>query len=149
MEAETERLARSLIITEEEDLGVVMPTGVWHSDPEKIGFYSVGCILSHKPYNVEALKTILLSALNPAKGMEITFLENDRFLLKFFHVVDRDRVLASGPWAFEKNLIFLVAMSDDENPEDVDLTWCAFYVRIHGLPLGKMTAEIANFIGGK
>ncbi|KAL0327237.1 UNVERIFIED_CONTAM: hypothetical protein Sangu_1801700 [Sesamum angustifolium] len=128
MEAETNRLGRALILTEEEDLGVVMPAGVWHSDPEKVGFYSVGCILSHKPYSREALKTILLSSLNPAKEMEITFLERDRFLLKFFHSIDRDRIIAGGHWAFEKNLTVLAAMTEDENPADVDLSWCEFHV---------------------
>ncbi|KAL0284766.1 UNVERIFIED_CONTAM: hypothetical protein Scaly_2839900 [Sesamum calycinum] len=43
----------------------------------------------------------------------------------------------------------LAAMTEDENPADVDLSWCEFHVRIHGLPLGKMTTDIAKFIGGK
>ncbi|KAL0325489.1 UNVERIFIED_CONTAM: putative mitochondrial protein [Sesamum radiatum] len=126
-----------------------MPTGIWHSDPENGGFHVVGCVLSHKPYHVAALKTVLKSSLNPAKGMDISFIEGDRFLLKFFHSVDRDQVLASGPWAFEKNLVVLAPMSDIDNPAEVDLAWCDFHVRIHGLPLGKMTPEIASFIGGK
>ncbi|KAL0352088.1 UNVERIFIED_CONTAM: LINE-1 retrotransposable element O protein [Sesamum calycinum] len=81
--------------------------------------------------------------------MDISFIEGDRFLLKFFHSVDRDRVLASGPWAFEKNLVVLAPVSDIDNPAEVDLAWCDFHVRIHGLPLGKMTPEIASIIGGK
>ncbi|KAK4387776.1 hypothetical protein Sango_2384200 [Sesamum angolense] len=149
MEEEVIRLGSSLVLTEEEEMGVVMPAGVWHSDPEKAGFYTVGCLLSHKPYNAEAFKTVLRSSLNPAKGMEITFLEHNRFLLKFFHSVDRDRVLESGPWAFEKSLLVLAAVSDTDNPAEVDLTWCDFHIRIHGLPLGKMTTEIASFIAAK
>ncbi|KAL0331179.1 UNVERIFIED_CONTAM: hypothetical protein Sangu_1663400 [Sesamum angustifolium] len=120
MEEEVIRLGSSLVLTEEEEMGVVMPAGVWHSDPEKAGFYTVGCLLSHKPYNAEAFKTVL-----------------------------RDRVLESGPWAFEKSLLVLAAVSDTDNPAEVDLTWCDFHIRIHGLPLGKMTTEIATFIGVK
>ncbi|KAL0416513.1 UNVERIFIED_CONTAM: hypothetical protein Slati_3483200 [Sesamum latifolium] len=147
MESDLSRLGHSLVLTEHEDLGEVMPTGVWHSDSDSGGFHTVGCVLSHKPYHTEALRTILKSSLNPAKGMEISFIENNRFLLKLFHAVDRDRVLASGPWAFEKNLIVLAPVSADDNPTEVDLSWCDFHVRIHGLPLGKMTPEIASFIG--
>ncbi|KAL0331522.1 UNVERIFIED_CONTAM: hypothetical protein Sangu_1697700 [Sesamum angustifolium] len=121
MEEEVISLGSSLVLMEEEEMGVVMPAGVWHSDPEKAGFYAVGCLLSHKPYNAEAFKTVLRSSFNPAKGMEITFLEHDRFLLKFFHFVDRDRVLESGPWAFEKSLLVLAAFSDNDNPAEVDL----------------------------
>ncbi|KAL0411506.1 UNVERIFIED_CONTAM: hypothetical protein Slati_3740300 [Sesamum latifolium] len=149
MEAELTRLGKALDLTDKEELGVVMPTGVWHSDPETYGFHVLGRLLSHKPYHGEALKTILHSSLNPAKGMEISFIENDRFLLKFSHILDRDRVLANGPWAFEKNLIVLAAVAENENPDEVDLEWCPFHVRIHGLPIGKMTVEIARFIGSQ
>ncbi|KAK4392767.1 hypothetical protein Sango_2054500 [Sesamum angolense] len=126
-----------------------MPSGVWHSDSESRGFHTIGRLLSHKPYHVEALKTILHSSLNPVKGMEITFLEHDRFLLKFSHNLDRKHVLASGPWAFEKNLIVLAAVAENENPAEVDLAWCDFHVRIHGLLIGKMTSNIALFIGSR
>ncbi|KAL0422180.1 UNVERIFIED_CONTAM: hypothetical protein Slati_3240900 [Sesamum latifolium] len=81
--------------------------------------------------------------------MEISFIDNGRFLLRFFHTLDRDRVLESGPWAFEKNLIVLAKVSEADDPSEVELNWCDFHVRIHGLPLGKMTSEIALFIGEK
>ncbi|KAL0462101.1 UNVERIFIED_CONTAM: LINE-1 retrotransposable element O protein [Sesamum latifolium] len=149
MEEDLSRLGQSLVLTEEEELGEVLPAGIWHSDPDSSGFHVVGQVLSHKPYRVEALKTVLQSSLNPAKGMDITFIENDRFLLKFVHSLDRDRVLASGPWAFEKNLIVLAKVSEEDDPVVVDLSWCEFFIRIHGLPLGKMTTKMARFIGGK
>ncbi|KAL0411404.1 UNVERIFIED_CONTAM: hypothetical protein Slati_3730100 [Sesamum latifolium] len=129
METELTRLGKTLVLTEEEDL--------------------VGRILSHKPYNVDALKTILLSSLNPAKGIEVTFIENGRFLLKFHHPIDRARVLDSGTWALDKNLIVLAIVAENENSAEVDLTWCEFHVRIHGLPIRKMTVDIARFIGGR
>ncbi|KAL0292489.1 UNVERIFIED_CONTAM: hypothetical protein Sradi_6986200 [Sesamum radiatum] len=149
MEAELTRLGKALDLTETEEMGVVMPTGVWHADSESRGFHVVGRLLSHKPYHGEALKIILHSSFNPAKGMEISFIEHDRFLLKFAHVLDRERVLANGPWAFEKNLLVLATVAEDENPDEVDLNWCPFHVRIHGLPIGKMTSDVASFIGSK
>ncbi|KAL0444993.1 UNVERIFIED_CONTAM: hypothetical protein Slati_2222000 [Sesamum latifolium] len=121
MEADLNRLGEALILTEKEELGVVMSSGVWHSDPETRGFHVVGRLLSHKPFHPEALKSVLQSSLNP---------EGRR-------------------WAFEKNLIVFAKVEEDENPADVELTWCDFHVRIHGLPLGKMTKEIAGFIGSK
>ncbi|KAL0426172.1 UNVERIFIED_CONTAM: hypothetical protein Sradi_1152000 [Sesamum radiatum] len=149
MEEDIARLGQALILTEEEEVGVVMPVGIWHSDSDSGGFHTVGRVLSHKSYHMEALKTVLQSALNPAKGMTISFIENDRFLLKFFHSVDRDRVLDSGPWAFEINLIVLAKVVENDNLAAVDLNWCDFHVRIHGLPIGRMTSDIARFIGEK
>ncbi|KAL0314692.1 UNVERIFIED_CONTAM: hypothetical protein Sangu_2313600 [Sesamum angustifolium] len=111
-----------------------MPAGIWHSDSDSGGFHTVGRVLSHKSCHMEALKTVLQSALNPAKGMTISFIENDRFLLKFFHSVDRDRVLDSGPWAFEKNLIILAKVAENDNPAAVDLNWCDFLCGSMGYP---------------
>ncbi|KAK4382214.1 Biogenesis of lysosome-related organelles complex 1 subunit [Sesamum angolense] len=112
------------VLMEEEDLGVVMPARVWHSSSDSGDFYTVGCVLSHKPYHVEALKTVRKSSLNPAKE------------------------LASSLWAFEKNLFILVQVFVNNNLAEVDLTWCNFQVQIHRLPLGKTTTEIASFIVG-
>ncbi|KAL0431916.1 UNVERIFIED_CONTAM: hypothetical protein Sradi_0817600 [Sesamum radiatum] len=50
---------------------------------------------------------------------------------------------------FDKHLIVLAKVTENENPADVDLTWCEFHVRIHGLPIGKMNPDIACFIGSK
>ncbi|KAL0377124.1 UNVERIFIED_CONTAM: hypothetical protein Scaly_0830000 [Sesamum calycinum] len=81
--------------------------------------------------------------------MDITFIENGCFVLKFFHTINRDRVLESGLWAFEKNLIVLTKVAENENSAEVDLTWSAFHVRILGLPIGKMASDIARLIAGK
>ncbi|KAL0450880.1 UNVERIFIED_CONTAM: hypothetical protein Slati_1644400 [Sesamum latifolium] len=124
-----------------------MPAGVWAAE-ERRSFPLVGRILINLN-NTEALKSVLQTAFNPAKGMQLTFIENGRFLLKFFHTIDRDRVLESGPWAFDRNLILLSMVSEDENPSEVELNWCDIHVRIHGLPIGRMTKEVASFIGGK
>ncbi|KAL0387984.1 UNVERIFIED_CONTAM: hypothetical protein Sradi_2680200 [Sesamum radiatum] len=149
MEADLTRLGQSLVLTEEEELGMLMPTRVWHSNSESRGFHLIGCILSHKPYHVEELRTILQSSFNPTKCMDITFIENGCFLLKFFHTINRDRVLESGLWAFEKNLIVLTKVAENENSAEVDLTWSAFHVQILGLPIGKMASDIARLIAGK
>ncbi|KAK4407843.1 hypothetical protein Sango_0365300 [Sesamum angolense] len=86
---------------------------------------------------------------NLTEPSQVAFIENDRFLLKFFHFIDHDRVATSSSWAFEKNLIVLAKISKNDNPAKVDFMWCDFHVCIHGLTLGKMTSEIASFIGGK
>ncbi|KAK4383356.1 putative mitochondrial protein [Sesamum angolense] len=135
MEEDIARLGQALILTEEEELGVVMPAGIWHSDSDSGGFHTVGQVLSHKSYYMQALKTVLQSALNPAKGMTISFIANDRFLLKFFHSVDRDRVLDSGPWAFEKNLIVLAKLAEIDNPRQWTSTGVISMFGSMGYPL--------------
>ncbi|KAK4398113.1 hypothetical protein Sango_1286800 [Sesamum angolense] len=96
MEVALDKMGRSLILTEEEDLGLVLPTGVWHSESENRGFH-----------------------------LGLYFLD-----AKVGHALTK-------------------RVSDNENPAEVDLNWCDFHVRIHGLPIGKMTKEVANHIGEK
>ncbi|KAL0399756.1 UNVERIFIED_CONTAM: hypothetical protein Sradi_2318900 [Sesamum radiatum] len=48
-----------------------------------------------------------------------------------------------------KNLMVLAKVENHENPNTVDLDWCSFHVLIHDLPIGRMTKEIAEFIGNK
>ncbi|KAK4438691.1 hypothetical protein Salat_0203600 [Sesamum alatum] len=113
------------------------------------GYYLVGRLLTTKVYKIEFLWNALLTTMNPGKGLEIKDIGGQRFLLKFNHIVDKNRAMDGCPWAFDKNVMILNTVDSDENPSTVDLNWCAFYVYVHGLPLGKMTKQIAQLIGGK
>ncbi|KAL0325125.1 UNVERIFIED_CONTAM: hypothetical protein Sradi_5081800 [Sesamum radiatum] len=109
----------------------------------------MGRLLSPKSFHPEALQTTLREAFNPVKGMDFKLIEGGCFLLKFFHVVDRDRVLDRCPWAYDKNLLVLAPVEASDDPNLVELNHCDFLIHIHGLPLGKMTKEVASFIGNR
>ncbi|KAL0301649.1 UNVERIFIED_CONTAM: hypothetical protein Sradi_6441700 [Sesamum radiatum] len=149
MDSELGRLGSALSLTEEEEVGLVCPTGLWHTEPLARGFFIVGRLLSSKPFHPEALQTTLRTAFNPVKGMDLKMIEDSRFLLKFFHVVDRDRVLDRCPWAFDKNLLVFAPVEASNDPNLIELNHCDFHIHIHGLPLGKMTKEVASFIGNR
>ncbi|KAL0370752.1 UNVERIFIED_CONTAM: hypothetical protein Sangu_0393300 [Sesamum angustifolium] len=147
MDSELGRLGVSLSLTEDEDTGLVFPIGLWHSESLTTGFFIVGRLVSSKSFHPEALHTTLRSAFNPVKGMDFKLIEGDRFLLKFFHILDRDRVFDRYPWAYEKKILVWAPVEAVDNPNLVDLSWCDFRIHIHGLPLGKMTRDLATFIG--
>ncbi|KAL0298034.1 UNVERIFIED_CONTAM: hypothetical protein Scaly_3075100 [Sesamum calycinum] len=126
-----------------------MPTGVWHAYPVNQGLFVVGRLLSSRSFHPDALQSTLLASFNPVRGMEFKMIEGDRFLLKSFHPIDRQRVMANCPWAYDKHLIVLAPLEASENPSSVDLNWCEFYIHIHGLPIGKMSNEVASVIGNK
>ncbi|KAL0367135.1 UNVERIFIED_CONTAM: hypothetical protein Sradi_3603600 [Sesamum radiatum] len=87
------------------------------------------------------------SMLNPVKGLEMRRLEAGHFLIRFNHIIDRNRALEGCPWSFEKNTIILSGSGVNENPMIVDLEWCDFFVHMHDLPLIKMNFGVASFIG--
>ncbi|KAL0396708.1 UNVERIFIED_CONTAM: putative mitochondrial protein [Sesamum calycinum] len=140
-------LKSALSLTESEDAGVVIASSLWYSDSDSYELYLVGRVLSSRAVHADALKSTLLLAFNPVRGMDLKPLEGNRFLLKFDHIVDRNRVLDGCPWSFEKNLLVLNSIALNENPQEVNLDWAEFYVHVQGLPLSKMSKEMAAFIG--
>ncbi|KAK4432371.1 hypothetical protein Salat_0999200 [Sesamum alatum] len=76
-------------------------------------------------------------------------IDGNRVLFRFDHQIDMKRVIDNSPWAFDRNLLVIKPVAVEENPMKVDLDWCDFHTHIHDLPLGKMTKEIAKFIGNQ
>ncbi|KAK4422676.1 hypothetical protein Salat_1850100 [Sesamum alatum] len=127
----------------------MVPLGAWQDDTDSEGYYLVGRILGRRSFNFEALKHTLTNSFNVIKGLEIRLIENGRLLFKFAHTLDRKRVIDGGPWSFEKNLLVLKAVEGDDDPVQTDLNWIDFSVHIHGLPIGRMSRNMAELIGNQ
>ncbi|KAK4422753.1 hypothetical protein Salat_1857800 [Sesamum alatum] len=87
-----------------------------------------------------------MASFNPVKGMDLRPLDNNKFLLRFNHVIDRNRVMDRCPWAYEKYILILAVVNEAENPSTIDLNWCDFHIQVHGIPHGKITRDMACFI---
>ncbi|KAL0383080.1 UNVERIFIED_CONTAM: hypothetical protein Scaly_0595300 [Sesamum calycinum] len=124
-----------LSLKEEQESGVVMPEGLWQAKSYHYQLCLVGRLLVNRIVRFEALSTSLQGMLNSVKGMEIHQLDGGWLLLKFNHIIDRNRVLEGCPWSFEKNIMILRDISKGENPIRVDLEWCEFFVHVYDLPL--------------
>ncbi|KAL0403833.1 UNVERIFIED_CONTAM: hypothetical protein Sradi_2024100, partial [Sesamum radiatum] len=81
--------------------------------------------------------------------MEVRLIREHRFLIQFNHIIDRDRMLGGCPWSFDRNLIILNVIGEEDNPLAVDLQWCTFYIHVHNLPIRMMTREVAELIGNR
>ncbi|KAL0300246.1 UNVERIFIED_CONTAM: hypothetical protein Sangu_2503400 [Sesamum angustifolium] len=81
--------------------------------------------------------------------MDFKVIEDNHFFIRFNHVLDCNRVLDHCPWAYEKCLIIVAKVEEDQNPIDIDLNWCEFHVLVQELPLGKMTWEMVEFVGNR
>ncbi|KAK4394548.1 hypothetical protein Sango_1609100 [Sesamum angolense] len=87
--------------------------------------------------------------LNPVKGIEMRNLAEGRFLIHFDHIINRNEALEGCPWSFDKNTNILSGIGVYENPHNVDLDWCKFFIHIHDMPLSKMNLGVATIIGNK
>ncbi|KAL0421071.1 UNVERIFIED_CONTAM: hypothetical protein Slati_3130000 [Sesamum latifolium] len=81
--------------------------------------------------------------------MEITQLSEQRLLLRFNHIIDKQRALDGCPWSFEKHILILNTILENENPMQVNLQCCDFFVHIHDLPLNMMNVGVATLLGNR
>ncbi|KAL0421003.1 UNVERIFIED_CONTAM: hypothetical protein Slati_3123200 [Sesamum latifolium] len=147
MEVFCHKLGQSLKLTDREGAEVAIPDGLWSAGSEDFHLFVVGRVLSMKQPKFNALVASIKSMLNLVKGLEMRRLEAGCFLIRFNHIIDRNRALEGCPWSFEKNTIILSGIGVNENPMTVDLDWCDFFVHVHDLPLSKMNFGMASCIG--
>ena len=67
----------------------------------------VGKILHNRSVNQEGLKSALQMVWRTTKEVRIESLGNNVFLFKFVLEADKKRILAGGPWHFDRVLIIL------------------------------------------
>ncbi|KAL0443902.1 UNVERIFIED_CONTAM: hypothetical protein Slati_2112900 [Sesamum latifolium] len=106
-------------------------------------------LLSNRPYCFEALCSSIKSMLLSVKGVDVQQLQEGRFLLRFNHIIDKQRALKGCPWSFEKNILILGEIGESKNPMHVALDFCDFHVHIHDLSLNMMNLGVATLIGNR
>ncbi|KAL0370686.1 UNVERIFIED_CONTAM: hypothetical protein Sangu_0386700 [Sesamum angustifolium] len=115
MESNLEQLSKAWKLTEDEEIGVTLPSGLWEANTDSLQLCLVGRLLSNRPIRFVALCLSLQSMLLPMQGMEIKQLEDGRFLLHFKHRINRKRALEGWSWNFEKNILILNSIGELEN----------------------------------
>ena len=85
----------------------------------------------------------------PNKGLQISEIEDDMFLVEFGDGRDKKWIMEMCPWSFEKQLILLQDFEGELVPKEIVLKWTPFWVQIYNLPLKSMTCETGMEIGVK
>lgn len=81
------------------------------------------------------------------QGVTISNLEADRFLFHFFHMVDYQRVLKSGPWSFNNNILILGAINEGEDPANILLFYVPFWIQVSSVPIEFVAQTIREHMG--
>lgn len=77
----------------------------------------------------------------PNKGVQISDIEDDLFLVEFRDKRDKQKVLDMCLGSYEKNLNLLQDFDGEVVPKDIKLIWSLFQVQIFNLPLKRRTKE--------
>lgn len=95
----------------------------------------VAKLFTKRRVNLEALKWTLRSMWRSTKDFEVRDLGFNTVLLIFEEEADTQRILAQGPWTFDKYLIGLYKPKGDESANDATFNHASFWVQFHNLPL--------------
>ena len=90
-------------------------------------------------------------------GLKGRDMGNNRVMFLFVNTVEMEWVIANGPWSFDKFLILLKRVDDDNSFSkhvDDDSSFskvvfdsCAFWVQLHDLPPCHMSTAVCGKIG--
>ncbi|MBA0670545.1 hypothetical protein Goklo_023908 [Gossypium klotzschianum] len=67
----------------------------------------VGCFLTASIIHYPAMKSTMTNLWHLVKGVQIRDLGEKRYLFKFFHIIDMERVIKWAPWIFNNHLLIL------------------------------------------
>ncbi|KAJ8761865.1 hypothetical protein K2173_005576 [Erythroxylum novogranatense] len=101
--------------------------------------------------NFIAMRAKLAEIWHPGKGVTIEEIGDQRFMIRFYHEVDVQRLLAGGPYNFNNHLLVLHRVGENEDPLQVPLLNYDIWVQVHNLQTGMMseamTIQLGNTLG--
>ena len=107
MAKELEALWSKLSFTEEEAEGIKLDFKSTKAVRELGKNCVVMKIMSHKSISIDALRKNLRMLWKPNKGLQLSEVDEDLFLVEFRDGKDEKKVLDMCPWSYEKQLVLM------------------------------------------
>ena len=149
MAEELEVLWKKLSFTEEEDEGIEIDSNSTKMAKEVGKNCALMKIMAHKSINLDALRKNMRMLWKSNKGVQISEVEKDLFLVEFSDGKDKKKVLDMCPWSYEKQLVLIQEFDGELTPKEIEIKWAPFWIQIFNLPLKCRTKEIGRAIGSK
>lgn len=109
----------------------------------------VGRFFTDSQIKFQFMKQTMAALWKPSEGMSVKEVAEGLFLFRFYHTVDRERVLSMGPWTFNNHLLLLEKMEGYEDPKEVPLFMFSIWVQIVGLKSGFNSEHVLERIGNE
>ena len=147
MAEELEELWKKLTFIEEEDVGIVLDSSSTRAVKEVGKCCVVMKILTQRCISLDALRKNMRMLWKPNKGVQISKIDGDLFLVEFGDGRDKKRVIEMCPWSYEKQLVLIQDFKGELTPKEIDIRWAPFWIQIYNLPLKCRTKETEWAIG--
>nr|POE68486.1 hypothetical protein CFP56_74381 [Quercus suber] len=149
MAEELEQLWSKLKFTDVEDEGIELGSSCTKAAKAVGKNCIVIKILTMRSINLETLRKNLRMLWKPNRGLQISDIDEELFLVEFGDGKDKQKVLEMCPWSFEKQLIVMKEFEGELVPRDIEMKHSPFWVQIFNLPLKSRTKETGWTIGSK
>ncbi|XP_019166538.1 PREDICTED: uncharacterized protein LOC109162273 [Ipomoea nil] len=137
----------TLADVEDEDQSIQIP-GIQITDQiGEASYYAVGRVVTNRPVKFSFFQDTMAAVWQPAMGLTMRQLQPQRFLIRFYHETDLNRIIEGGPWAYEQNLLIMQKLQPGEDPEATVLNHADFWIQIHSLPAGLRSVVVVSAIG--
>ncbi|OMO90013.1 reverse transcriptase [Corchorus capsularis] len=133
----------------QEDNKVIVTDNDWleEKDGELAWFHLLGRLYSKRKVNLEGLRVAMFQAWKVEGDMVVKEVGDNLFSFQFEDEVERDRVLVTQPWCFNRALLVLRDFGGLQSPEDISFDSCPYWMRIFDVPVLMMTDRVGKAIG--
>ncbi|KAL5743937.1 hypothetical protein ACOSQ2_027053 [Xanthoceras sorbifolium] len=102
---------------------------------KKIGLCLVGKVITNKQVNRDAFWGIIPKIWRTTQEFDIEVLKENTFIFQFHNQLDRKRVLAGGPWSFDRGLLVLEEPSRAGHLTDMKFNKAEFWIQVYNIPI--------------
>ncbi|GMI86525.1 hypothetical protein HRI_002321800 [Hibiscus trionum] len=107
----------------------------------------VGRFLTTSVIHFQSMRNTLANLWRPLGGIAISELGENRYLFRFFHPVDMERIEGGAPWNFNTRLLIFHRLKVGENPMEVPLHFAPFWILVYDVLHGYMSERVARQLG--
>ena len=147
MVEELEVLWKKLTFMEKEDVGIVLDSSSTRAAKEVGKCCVVMKILTQRCISLDALRKNMRMLWKPNKGVQISEIDEDLFLVEFKDGKDKKRAIEMCPWSYEKQLVLIQDFEGEHTPKEIDIRLALFWIQIYNLLLKCRTKETGWAIG--
>ncbi|XP_019179235.1 PREDICTED: uncharacterized protein LOC109174453 [Ipomoea nil] len=137
----------TLADVEDDDVAMQVPNVPKNQPDSEEGYYVVGRLVTQKPIRFPFFQDTMAAVWRPAMGVNTRQLESRRYLFRFYHEADVERVINVGPWTYEQSLLIMKRLDLGEDPYAMALDQAEFWVQVHSLPAGFRSEIVVKAIG--
>nr|POE96172.1 hypothetical protein CFP56_62431 [Quercus suber] len=119
MAEELEKLLSKLLFMEEEEEGIKLGSSCTKAAKAVGKNCTVMKILTTRSINLDMLRKNLRMLWQPNRGLQISKIEEELFLVEFGDGKDKQKVLDICSWSFEKQLIIMCEFEGEFIPKDI------------------------------